>query len=176
MNKMVQISNFIPEVKDRYFINAKGELFTDNGQKKMKDALKNGYVKNCLTLKDGSQKFFFRHRLVMLCFQPNENAENLQVNHIDGNKLNNALSNLEWCTNQQNRIHAVRLGLAASLKGEQNPANKLKEEQVLDIIQDLLHHVPYSKICNKYNCSKSTISAIKNKRNWKYLTIDIDFD
>lgn len=175
-NNMIQISNFIPEVKDRYFINKKGELFTDNGQKKMKDALKNGYVKNCLTLKDGTQKFYFRHRLVMLCFVPRDDADELQVNHKDGNKLNNTLENLEWCTNQENRIHAVKLGLAASLKGEENPANKLKEIQVLDIIQDLLHHVPYSQICQKYHCSKSTISAIKNKRNWKYLTVDIDFD
>ena len=37
MNDMVQISHFIPEVKDRYYTNSKGELFTDNGNKKMKD-------------------------------------------------------------------------------------------------------------------------------------------
>ena len=176
MNEKIQISKFLPEVKDRYFINKDGELFTDNGEKKMKDALKNGYVKNCLVLKDGTQKFYFRHRLVMMCFEPREDQDSLQVNHKDGVKTNNKLENLEWCTNQENRIHAVKLGLAASLKGEQNPANKFKESQVLDIIQDLLHHVPYSIICEKYNCSKSTISAIKNKRNWKYLTVDIDFD
>ena len=68
------------------------------------------------------------------------------------------------------------MGLAASLKGEDNPASKLLESQVLDIINDLLNHVPYSQICKKYNCSKSTISAIKNKRNWVYLTKDINFN
>ena len=176
MNELVQISNFIPEVKDRYFINKKGELYTDFGEKKMKEAIKNGYVKNCLILKDGSQKSFFRHRLVMLCFEPNQYSDNLQVNHKDGNKMNNNYQNLQWCTNQENRIHAVKLGLAASLKGETNPASKLLESQVLDIIQDLLHHVPYNVICQKYNCSKSTISAIKNKRNWVYLTKDIKFN
>lgn len=165
MNNLVQISKFLPEVKDRYYINKKGELFTDNGSKKMKDCLKNGYIKNALILKDGSQKSYFRHRLVMICFNKVENYQDLQVNHIDGNKQNNNLENLEWCTNQENRIHAVKLGLAASLKGEENPASKLLESQVLDIINDLLNHVPYSQICKKYNCSKSTISAIKNKRN-----------
>lgn len=176
MNGLIQISKILPEVKDRYYINKKGELFTDNGNKKMKDCLKNGYVKNTLVLKDGSQKSFFRHRLVMICFNKVDNYKNLQVNHIDGNKQNNTLNNLEWCTNQENRIHAVKLGLAASLKGEDNPASKLLESQVLDIINDLLNHVPYSQICKKYNCSKSTISAIKNKRNWVYLTKDINFN
>lgn len=174
--KLVQISKFLPEVKDRYYINKKGELYTDNGNKKMKESLKNGYVKNCLTLKNGKQKFYFRHRLVMICFNKVDNYEQLQVNHIDGNKLNNHFNNLEWCTNQENRIHALKIGLAVPLKGEENPYAKLKEYQVIDIINDLLNHVPYSQICQKYNCSKSTISAIKNKRNWKYLTEDIDFD
>lgn len=173
---LVQISKFLPEVKDRYYINEFGELFTDNGEKKMKDCVKNGYVKNTLILKDGREKAFFRHRLVLICFKPIEGYENLQGNHIDGNKLNNCIDNLEWVTNQENRIHAVKLGLAASMKGESNPASKLLESQVIDIIQDLLHGIPYSQICAKYNCSKSTISAIKNKRNWKYLTKDINFD
>ena len=172
----IQISKFLPEVKDRYYINKQGELFTDDGQKKMKDCIKNGYVKNTLILKDGREKAYFRHRLVMICFNPIENYEEMQVNHKDGNKLNNSFDNLEWCTNQENRIHVVKIGLAASLKGESNPASKLLESQVIDIIQDLLHNVPYSVIAKRYNCSKSTICAIKNKRNWKYLTQDINFD
>lgn len=173
---LLRISDFIPEIKDRYFINEKGELFTENGTKQLKDCIKNGYVKNSLVLNDGTNKSFFRHRLMMMCFEPKEDANLYQVNHKDGNKLNNSLENLEWCTSQENRIHACQMGLAVSLKGESNPASKLKEEQILDIIQDLLHAVPYSVIMNKYHCSKSTISAIKNKRNWRYLTEDIDFN
>ena len=176
MNDLVQISKFLPEVKERYYINKKGELFTDYGEKQLKDCEKNGYIKNGLILKNGKTKHYFRHRLVMICFDFREDYQDYQVNHIDGNKLNNNFDNLEWCTNQENRIHAVKFGLAASLKGEDNPASKLLESQVIDIIHDLLEHVPYSQIMKKYNCSKSTISAIKNKRNWKYLTEDIDFN
>lgn len=175
-SEMVQISKFLPEVKDRYYINRKGELFTDEGKRKMKEALKNGYVKNNLIHKDGTCKFYFRHRLVMICFQYRDDYDKFQVNHIDGNKLNNSLDNLEWCTNQKNRIHAVSIGLAVSLKGEDNQANKLLESQVIEIIQDIMNHMPYSEICKKYNCSKSTISAIKNKQNWCYLTEDINFN
>lgn len=50
------------------------------------------------------------HRLVALAFIPNPN--NLpQINHKDGNKKNNSVDNLEWCTNLYNTIEAVRLGL-----------------------------------------------------------------
>lgn len=173
---LLQISDFIPAVKDRYYISDNGDLFTDGGTRQLRDGVKGGYIKNSLVLKDGSSKSFFRHRLVMMCFNPREDADEYQVNHIDGNKLNNCVDNLEWCTNQENRIHAVKLGLAARLTGEDNPFSKLKEVEVLDIVTDLLNHIPYSQIMKKYNCSKSTISAIKNKRNWRYITEDIDFD
>lgn len=173
---LLQISDFIPAVKDRYYISDNGDLFTDGGTRQLRDGIKGGYIKNSLVLKDGSSKSFFRHRLVMMCFNPREDADEYQVNHIDGNKLNNCVDNLEWSTNQENRIHAVKLGLAARLTGEDNPFSKLKEVEVLDIVTDLLNHIPYSQIMKKYNCSKSTISAIKNKRNWRYITEDIDFD
>lgn len=59
--------------------------------------------------------------------------------------------------------------------GETNPFHKLTEQEVLEMINDLQNHIPYSVLMEKYNCSKGTISAIKNKRNWKYLTKDIIF-
>jgi hypothetical protein len=60
-------------------------------------------------------KTYSIHRLVALAFI--ENTENKQqVNHKDGNKLNNALSNLEWCTNQENQIHKFQTGLGNNFK------------------------------------------------------------
>lgn len=162
---LLRISDFIPEVKDRYYINDDGFLFTDYGEKQMKECLKNGYIKNDLALKNGKHRYYFRHRLVMLCFKPIDNADEMQVNHINGNKADNRLENLEWCTNRENQLHAVKIGLKVGLPGESNPASKLTEKQVMDMIVDLLNHVPYSQLTQKYNCSKSTISAIKNKRN-----------
>jgi hypothetical protein len=53
---------------------------------------------------------YLLHRLVAFTFIPNlENKE--QVNHIDGNKLNNSVENLEWVTNLENQIHKVKTGL-----------------------------------------------------------------
>ena len=77
---LLQISDFIPAVKDRYYISDSGELFTDGGSRKLRDGIKGGYIKNGLILKDGSSKSFFRHRLVMMCFAPRDDADQYQVN------------------------------------------------------------------------------------------------
>lgn len=68
-----------------------------------------GYVYVCL-FKNNRQKTFRVNRLVALMFIPNpENKP--EVNHKDGNKLNNCVSNLEWNTTKENIEHAYRTGL-----------------------------------------------------------------
>lgn len=53
------------------------------------------------------------HRLVAETFLPNPNGYD-QINHIDGNKSNNNVSNLEWCNNSMNQLHAYKIGLQKS--------------------------------------------------------------
>ena len=70
----------------------------------------NGYEFVCLR-KDGNNRNRMTHRLVAEAFIPN--PDNLPVvNHIDGNKHNNNVTNLEWCTCSQNRKHAYDAGLS----------------------------------------------------------------
>lgn len=63
-----------------------------------------GYLRVHLQM-DRMDKFEFTHRLVARHFVPNPDFKNI-VNHIDGNKINNVASNLEWCTAQENILHA----------------------------------------------------------------------
>lgn len=178
---LLQISQFISEVDDSFYIDDKGNLYTDFGKRKMSDnSLRGGYVRNNLRLKKELNKKhgknFARHRLVMLCFCPIENSDKLQVNHKDGNKLNNSLENLEWCSNQENRIHACKNNLCARLTGEENPSSKLKNEDIPTIIKRLLNKEKISDIAKDFNVSGCTISSIKNHRNWKTFTEGIDFE
>ena len=62
----------------------------------------------------------------MMAFCPVENMEKLEVNHIDGNKRNNNLDNLEWCTSSENQKHAYKMGLNKLRYGENNNFSKLK--------------------------------------------------
>lgn len=63
------------------------------------------------------------HRLVMKNFREVNNP-NLQVNHIDGNKENNEISNLEWVTPHENMMHAYNTGLHRKFKGSENHCSK----------------------------------------------------
>ena len=71
----------------------------------------NGYLKHHL-YKHNKLKELFLHRIIAIAFIDNP-EEKPQVNHIDENKLNNDLSNLEWCTERENVIHGTRTKRAA---------------------------------------------------------------
>lgn len=69
----------------------------------------NGYANVCLCL-NGISNYQRIHRLVAYAFLKNKNNKR-EVNHIDGNKLNNNINNLEWCTRSENLKHAFATGL-----------------------------------------------------------------
>lgn len=85
---------------------------------------------------NNKQKHFAVHRLVAQAFIPNPN--NLpQINHIDGNKDNNHVSNLEWCDNSYNQIHAFNIGLQSkTIMSEHSSFRKLTIEQVKTIKEE----------------------------------------
>lgn len=68
----------------------------------------NGYKSVSATI-NGKQKHFLVHRLVATAFLPNP-SKKPYINHIDGNRINNDLSNLEWCTSKENTQHAMKIG------------------------------------------------------------------
>ena len=74
-----------------------------------------GYAQLMLTNKRGERHSYLVHRIVAEAFVPN--PSNLpQVNHIDGNKLNNRAENLEWCTAKENMVHSLNSGLRTDAK------------------------------------------------------------
>jgi hypothetical protein len=79
----------------------KGKLLTQHNR--------NGYLGVVLS-KEGYTKSFTVHRLVAIAFLPNDDFS-LTVNHKDGNKHNNSIENLEWCTMSEQLKHAIKSGL-----------------------------------------------------------------
>lgn len=94
-----------------------------------------------------------------------EKKDGVVINHIDGNKLNNHYSNLEYCTPSENILHAYRLGLK-SAKGSNNGRSKLTEDAVLDIRKS---DEPTYVLAKRYNVSCTAIQDVKAKRRWAHV-------
>ena len=106
------------------------------------------------------------HRLVALSFIPN--PLNLpQVNHIDGNKSNNRVENLEWVSNSQNQLHAYKIGLQPSRAGEKNNNASITDVEVTNY--KLLYNSGMSviEISKNTDIPLSKIRAIIYGTSWK---------
>lgn len=118
-----------------------------------------GYALICLT-KDGKHRYFSVHRLVAKAYIPN--PKNLpQVNHKNGIKTDNQVENLEWCTNQENRKHAI-------ISGTQ--FHKLTSVQVLEIRKEYTSGlISHRELALKYGVEKSTIGNLLRRRTWTHI-------
>ena len=113
--------------------------------------------------KDGKVKHHYIHRLVAEAFIPN--PDNLpEVNHLDCNKFNNSVENLEWCDRKQNLKHSYDKGLKR--KGELHGRHKLTKNEV-EQIRNLIGKMSQKEIALKFKISQPTVSAIKTGRLWK---------
>lgn len=111
------------------------------------------------------------HRLVCLAFKPNPRALP-DVNHKDGVKTNNRITNLEWCTPLHNTRHSVRTGLRVSLRGENHGSAKLTEKQARRIYKLASMGIPVFRIAARYNVDESLISLIRSRKIWKHIDME----
>lgn len=158
---------------DYYTITSDGNVKTCNWRNTgrngiLKPAKDNkGYLRVGIMI-DGKLSTRKIHRLVALAFIPNpENKP--QVNHIDGNKLNNNHNNLEWSTNKENSNHAIKKGLfsfcAGWNKGTSN--TKLTKKEVVEIREYRANNnYTFKKLAEMYNISETNISRIVNNKSW----------
>jgi len=126
---------------------------------------KDGYLGVCLQ-KEGKKKYFQVHRLVAITYL--DNPKKLPtVNHIDGNKSNNSLSNLEWNTIADNIKHAHLTNLRCH-RGSKNQRSKLKDRDIREI-RELLRNEKPADIADFYGVVPGTIYHIKNNKNWRHV-------
>jgi DNA-binding NarL/FixJ family response regulator len=107
------------------------------------------------------------HRLVAQAFIGIP-AENLVVNHKDGNKRNNRVDNLEWVTQSENMKHALRTGLKKILRGEEIN-KKLTTANVIQILELIKNGISNMDIATQFNVSHTMISQIRNNHVWKHI-------
>lgn len=119
--------------------------------------------------KESKRCNFLIHRLVALCFIDKPVDKNI-INHINGIKTDNRVSNLEWCNQMENIRHSIENGLINQL-GSNHHSSKLTESDVLKIrkLYDLKSHT-YSSISNIYGISIENVRNIIKRITWKHLS------
>lgn len=133
----------------------------------LRSAIDDGYEKVALS-GSGKLRTFRVHRLVAnaFCIKKENDTE---VNHIDGNKLNNNADNLEWTTRKGNMRHAFDTGLAKVFIGSGHHSAKIDEIKALVIKTMLLSGFSQKEILKQYNISKYIVQDISRGKTWTHI-------
>jgi hypothetical protein len=127
----------------------------------------NGYAVTSLSTKSGIQKQYGIHRLVLMTFCPVDNYQDLQVNHINGIKTDNRLSNLEWCTAKYNVNDAFKRDMMRGNESRMSKINYEQANQICTLLQD--KSLTIDEISNIVGgrCTPNIVSSISKGRDWK---------
>ena len=168
-------------IQTKYEISSYGRIKSHYKNKIIKDyQINSGYRITCLYV-DGKKYWKLIHRLVASTFidipvyltDYGYTEDDLEVNHKDGDKWNNKVSNLEWNTSSENKIHAYNTGLKR--KGEDSPVSKYSNEQVILCCQLLEDNKPVRDIMKETLIDYGTIETILSGVQWKHISKDFDF-
>lgn len=127
----------------------------------------------CFLYNNGKSHREYIHRLVAKAFIPNP-SKFPQVNHKNGDKTDNRVSNLEWCDNNYNQNHAKELGLRKGInQGEKAPCSKLKTADIYKIRLAKKMGIRTKDLAEKFEVNRHTIVNITKGRTWKHLSFRI---
>lgn len=172
----MEIWRFIEGYKSRYGryrVSNLGRVKNGRGIESRPHKHKKGYIMISM-VRDGVEKRGQLHRLVAKSFIPN--PDNLpQVNHLDGDKSNNKVSNLQWCTNGENMAHANANGLRPDYKKifASKPVKgkyKLSNDQIIEIRNAVLtKSFTREYLSLKHNVTFSMIKDIRCGKVYPYI-------
>lgn len=161
-------------VYNNFIVHKDGKIFSTKTNKFIKTRTSTkGYetFSTRLNGRNGKALFLRVHRLVAETYI--ENIDNKPfINHIDGNKLNNNVDNLEWVTSKENMKHAYVNNLLTIRKGEESTSSKLTEVDI-EFIRN--NYKSGSRIYGsralgkKYGVDHSTILSVVNRDSWKHI-------
>lgn len=100
--------------------------------------------------------------------------ENLQINHIDGNKQNNKKNNLELVTCSENNLHRYATGLADNPKGVRHSQAKYSEEMILNIKRMIKDGMSDSEIAKEYGINYRYVWEIRKEKKWSHLKLPFE--
>lgn len=153
-----------------YLVYEDGRIYSNKTKRFLTQCLnRGGYLILNLSRKGDKPRSHRVHRLVAEHFLPRVRGFT-DVNHIDGVKTNNDISNLEWSNKSLNGLHAHKLGLnhGQSMPGESHPKSKVTEVEVRDI-RKLKETLSNKELAKMYSLTTTQIWRIVTRRNWKHI-------
>lgn len=158
------------EENDNYSVSNTGKVKNNKTEKNLKFHISNqGYVRvNLYNNKDKTRKNKSVSRLVAIAFIDNKENKK-EVNHIDGNKLNNNVNNLDWVSSSENKYHAFNTGLRHIRKGIEHHNTRLSESDVKEIRELCSEKISMTEIAKMYNVGRKQIEKIKYKKQWSHI-------
>lgn len=160
-------------IYDNYTIYENGDIYNKYNKKMVSVDNGRGYLSLGLQIEPkGKRVYKAVHRLLAEAFIPNPNNYS-DVNHIDGNRKNNCLTNLEWCTHGKNIQHSYKLENRSAL-GENNAKCKTNEKIVNEICIHLENGLKPSFI-RDLGYDYNLIRAIKARKNWNHISNNYNF-
>lgn len=155
----------IPCTNNNYECNEFGQI-RKVGKQELKNtyADKQGYERVGVYF-NGKDHSIRVHNLIMNAFYGEKPFDKAEINHIDGNKMNNRLDNLEWCTKSENMQHALKNDLYP--KSENHHSAKYKESDVLEIYKLYKNGNSISEIALLYDNDCKNIRRIVKGERWK---------
>jgi hypothetical protein len=167
----------IDGIVTRFVVSTDGEIMHYKNKKilKIRYDSKHDYGDVRVFIKELGRKVTLRvHCEVAKAFlkKPDDDKE-YEIDHIDGNKRNNNVENLEWVTHEENVRRAVANNLQRPHIGEDNVTSKLTEKEVREICELLVENkLTTVDIAKRFNISQAVIAAIKSGRTWRHVSKD----
>lgn len=154
-----------------YYVTPEGDVYR-NGKKFRKHKSSNIYHSVVISFKDGTSKRLYVHRLVAELYIPNPDNKPV-VNHKNSDRSDNRVENLEWCTYQENYVHAHKSG-AFLLDGLHHHAI-YSIEQIINVCKLLAECRRNIDIQNITGVDKNVVAQIRSRKTWNHISKDYNF-
>lgn len=165
---MEELWEDVRDYEGHYQISSGGKVFSLKSNKELKPNIVRSGYKMVRLHKNGWSRDYLVHRLVADAFCNNYFNKPI-VNHKDGNKINNYFLNLEWVTDSENQLHAIRTGLKGVRFGANHPRSKLQDGDIISIRKMYKNGFTLEKISSIFNINISTVGRIIQGISWTHI-------